>query len=543
MSYQALARKWRPRNFGEVLGQAHVVSALTNALDSQRIHHAFLFTGTRGVGKTTLARIFARAINCETGVSANPCGKCNACDGVDRGNFIDLIEVDAASRTKVDDTRELLNNVQYAPTLGRYKIYLIDEVHMLSTHSFNALLKTLEEPPDHVKFLLATTDPQKLPATILSRCIQFNLKAMDIAQLNSQLSKILQSEQIDFEPPALMILSRSADGSVRDALSLLEQAIAFGNGSVSTAQVRVMLGMIDDHFTHQIVQQLCAVQGAELLQTVASMAERAVDYAAALDDILTTLHNVALYQVAPKALESKGADSDAIGALSSMMDAALVQLLYQICLIGKRDLGLAPDPRTGFEMVLLRMAAFQPLKTEPTLATTRAVKTASKAASSNTATTESAVASTDTAIAPEWQLEQLATAAGWAQYAAESGLGGITRELVMNMVPQSLQGETLYLLLDKNSQHLFNASRLQKIEQHCCKNLATPIKLVVEIDAVDAEQVATPSQQKRRHSEARQASAEESFNNDPNVVTLVNLFEAEVVPDSIEPSPANPDTR
>lgn len=543
MSYQALARKWRPRNFGEVLGQAHVVSALTNALDSQRIHHAFLFTGTRGVGKTTLARIFARAINCETGVSANPCGKCNACDGVDRGNFIDLIEVDAASRTKVDDTRELLNNVQYAPTLGRYKIYLIDEVHMLSTHSFNALLKTLEEPPDHVKFLLATTDPQKLPATILSRCIQFNLKAMDIAQLNSQLSKILQSEQIDFEPPALMILSRSADGSVRDALSLLEQAIAFGNGSVSTAQVRVMLGMIDDHFTHQIVQQLCAVQGAELLQTVASMAERAVDYAAALDDILTTLHNVALYQVAPKALESKGADSDAIGALSSMMDAALVQLLYQICLIGKRDLGLAPDPRTGFEMVLLRMVAFQPLKTEPTLATTRAVKTASKAASSNTATTESAVASTDTAIAPEWQLEQLATAAGWAQYAAESGLGGITRELVMNMVPQSRQGETLYLLLDKNSQHLFNASRLQKIEQHCCKNLATPIKLVVEIDAVDAEQVATPSQQKRRHSEARQASAEESFNNDPNVVTLVNLFEAEVVPDSIEPSPANPDTR
>ena len=360
MSYQALARKWRPRSFDEVMGQEHVVSALSNALDSQRIHHAFLFTGTRGVGKTTLARIFARALNCEKGVSASPCGECNACHGVDQGNFIDLIEVDAASRTKVDDTRELLDNVQYAPTLGRYKIYLIDEVHMLSISSFNALLKTLEEPPAHVKFLLATTDPQKLPATILSRCIQFNLKAMDIARLNKQLEKILQSEKIEFDAEALMILARSADGSVRDALSLLDQAIAFGNGIVRTTEVRNMLGMIDDHFTHSLLQQICAAQGEQILHTVMQMAERSVDYAAALDDILTTLHNIALYQVNPQALEWKGIESSAIADIAAIMDAELVQLLYQICLIGKRDLALAPDPRTGFEMVMLRMTAFQP---------------------------------------------------------------------------------------------------------------------------------------------------------------------------------------
>ena len=360
MSYQALARKWRPKNFDEVLGQEHVVAALSNALDSQRVHHAFLFAGTRGVGKTTLARIFARALNCEQGVSANPCGVCSACLGVGDGNFIDLIEVDAASRTRVDDTRELLDNVQYAPTLGRYKIYLIDEVHMLSTHSFNALLKTLEEPPAHVKFLLATTDPQKLPATILSRCIQFNLKAMDVAQLDTQLTKILEAEDIPFDPDALLVLSRSAKGSVRDALSLLDQAIAFGGGEVKSAQVRAMLGMIDSHFTGQLIKQVVAGESATLLQTVAEMSELSVDYHSALDEMLSMLHNISLYQVDSQALQWKGVDADEVENLAAIADAELLQLLFQIALVGKRDLPMAPDPRTGFEMVLLRMVAFQP---------------------------------------------------------------------------------------------------------------------------------------------------------------------------------------
>ncbi len=360
MSYQALARKWRPQSFTEVIGQEHVVSALANALDSERVHHAYLFTGTRGVGKTTLARIFARALNCETGVSASPCGECAACMGVSQGNYIDLIEVDAASRTRVDDTRELLDNVQYAPTVGRYKIYLIDEVHMLSTHSFNALLKTLEEPPSHVKFLLATTDPQKLPATILSRCIQFNLKAMDIEKLYAQLEKILTAEQMPYESEALKIIARSADGSVRDALSLLDQAIAFGNGKVESAQVRSMLGMIDNDFTRQILLHVCSNDPVMVMQTITLLAERSVNFASAMDDILTSLHHIALFQVAPDAVMAKGVDTESVEELSTKCDPELVQLLYQIALTGKRDLPLAPDPRTGFEMALLRMTSFQP---------------------------------------------------------------------------------------------------------------------------------------------------------------------------------------
>ena len=293
MSYQALARRWRPRHFKDVVGQEHVVSALTSALDNERVHHAFLFSGTRGVGKTTLARLLAKALNCEQGVSSQPCGSCSACQGVDEGRFIDLLEVDAASRTRVDDTREILDNVQYTPTQGRCKVYLIDEVHMLSGHSFNALLKTLEEPPDHVKFLLATTDPQKLPATIISRCLQFNLRALSPDQIAAQLDKILTAEEIKHDSESLEIIARAASGSMRDALSLLDQGIAFGSGHVSVDSMRDMLGMIETRHVEHILRGLAAHDGASVLAVADDMAERALDYMSALDDLLLALQDVA----------------------------------------------------------------------------------------------------------------------------------------------------------------------------------------------------------------------------------------------------------
>ena len=362
MSYQALARKWRPGVFAEVVGQEHVVRALSNALDRNQVHHAFLFSGTRGVGKTTLARIFAKALNCEAGVSSSPCNACGACQAIDRANFVDLIEVDAASRTKVDDTRELLDNVQYAPTTGRYKVYLIDEVHMLSGHSFNALLKTLEEPPPHVKFLLATTDPQKLPVTVLSRCLQFHLKALQPDQIRNQLRTILEAEQAEYDEGALDLLARAADGSLRDGLSLLDQAIAFGAGSLREPLVRDMLGTIEDDVVESLLRALAGGDASELLAVVAAMAERACDYTQALDGILTELFNLSLYHAAVDVLRARQAERPWYAELSSALGEEDIQLYYQIGLIGKRDLALAPDPRTGFEMVMLRMLAFRPAR-------------------------------------------------------------------------------------------------------------------------------------------------------------------------------------
>lgn len=360
MSYQVLARKWRPRSFGEMVGQEHVLKALINALDHNRLHHAYLFTGTRGVGKTTVARILAKCLNCETGVGSTPCGVCSACVEIGEGRFVDLIEVDAASRTKVEDTRELLDNVQYSPTSGRFKIYLIDEVHMLSNSSFNALLKTLEEPPPHVKFLLATTDPQKLPATILSRCLQFNLKNMSPEKIVQHLQNILQEEMVPFEDAALWQLARSADGSMRDALSLTDQAIAFGNGKLSEVDVSTMLGTIDHKFIQNILEALVSCDGEKLLRSVASFAEHAPDYSAALADLQTLLHRVAIAQALPDALDNSYGDRQQILAFAASMAAEDVQLFYQTALMGQRDLKISPVPRTAFEMVLLRMLAFKP---------------------------------------------------------------------------------------------------------------------------------------------------------------------------------------
>jgi DNA polymerase III subunit gamma/tau len=360
MGYQVLARKWRPRSFRELVGQQHVLQALVNALDHDRLHHAYLFTGTRGVGKTTIARILAKCLNCETGVSSEPCGQCSACVEINEGRFVDLIEVDAASRTKVEDTRELLENVQYAPTRGRYKVYLIDEVHMLSSHSFNALLKTLEEPPPHVKFLLATTDPQKLPVTILSRCLQFHLKNMDPEKIVGHLQQVLEQEMVPFEQSALWQLGRAADGSMRDAMSLTDQAIAFGGGKVAEAEVRAMLGTIDQSLVYRVLDALAQSNASEMLAAVAHLAEHAPDYSAALAELLSVLHRVAIAQALPEALDNSHGDRDRILQLAAMLPAEDVQLFYQTALLGRRDLPMSPDARGGFEMVLLRMLAFRP---------------------------------------------------------------------------------------------------------------------------------------------------------------------------------------
>lgn len=360
MSYQVLARKWRPRSFREMVGQTHVLKALINALDHQRLHHAYLFTGTRGVGKTTIARIMAKCLNCEQGVSSTPCGECSVCREIDEGRFIDLIEVDAASKTKVEDTREMLDNVQYMPTRGRYKVYLIDEVHMLSTSSFNALLKTLEEPPPYVKFLLATTDPQKLPATVLSRCLQFSLKNMPPEPIVGHLQNVLTSENIPFEDDALWLLGRAADGSMRDAMSLTDQAVSFGDGSVLADDVRAMLGTLDQGQIYGVLKALIAGDARAALSAVAHLAEHGPDWAGVLAEILNALHRIAIAQLMPDAIDNGQGDREQVLELAAVIPAEDVQFYYQLGLIGRRDLPLAPDPRDGFEMVLLRMLAFRP---------------------------------------------------------------------------------------------------------------------------------------------------------------------------------------
>ncbi|MCO1333624.1 DNA polymerase III subunit gamma/tau [Microbulbifer sp. OS29] len=360
MSYQVLARKWRPRLFREMVGQEHVLQALINALDNERLHHAYLFAGTRGVGKTTIARILAKCLNCEEGVSSEPCGQCHACNEIADGRFVDLIEVDAASRTKVEDTRELLENVQYAPTRGRYKVYLIDEVHMLSNSSFNALLKTLEEPPPHVKFLLATTDPQKLPVTVLSRCLQFKLKNMSPERVVGHLKFVLEQEQVPFEDGALWHLARAADGSMRDGMSLTDQAIAFGGGKITEAEVRGMLGSIDSRLVWKLLQALSDEDAPGLFAVVAELSQQAPDYSAALVELADNLHRIAVAQLLPQSIDNSLGDGEKLRALAERLGPENVQLYYQMALHARRDLPLAPDQRSGFEMALLRMLAFRP---------------------------------------------------------------------------------------------------------------------------------------------------------------------------------------
>ncbi|MDR6351427.1 DNA polymerase III subunit gamma/tau [Pantoea sp. SORGH_AS_0659] len=392
MSYQVLARKWRPQAFADVVGQEHVLTALANGLSLGRIHHAYLFSGTRGVGKTSIARLLAKGLNCETGITSTPCGQCDNCREIEQGRFVDLIEIDAASRTKVEDTRDLLDNVQYAPARGRFKVYLIDEVHMLSRHSFNALLKTLEEPPSHVKFLLATTDPQKLPVTILSRCLQFHLKALDVEQIQQQLAHVLQQEQIAAEPRALHLLARAADGSMRDALSLTDQAIAMGQGSVTRDTVAQMLGTLDDEQPLALIEALVDGQGEQVMALLNQAASRGVEWEALLVEMLRLLHRIAMVQLLPGSLsEDDLSQADRLRELARVLPPADVQLYYQTLLMGRKDLPLAPDRRLGVEMTLLRALAFHPQATiaepvaRPTLTPQAAPQVAAPQAAAKTA--------------------------------------------------------------------------------------------------------------------------------------------------------------
>ncbi len=534
MSYQVLARKWRPRNFDEMVGQDHVRRALVNALDNDRLHHAFLFTGTRGVGKTTIARILAKSLNCEQGVSSKPCGVCSACREIDEGRFIDLIEVDAASRTKVEDTRDLLENVQYAPTRGRYKVYLIDEVHMLSTHSFNALLKTLEEPPPHVKFLLATTDPQKLPVTILSRCLQFNLKRVPVDLIGKQLAHILTQEKVESEPGAVLAVARAADGSVRDALSLLDQAIAYGGGTLREAEVRAMLGTIEQTHIVALLDALAKHDAAALLQRIQLLAEHSPDFAGVLADLLSHLHRIALAQIAPEALDDSLGDRDTLLRLAQALSPEDAQLFYQIGLLGRRDLPLAPDARNGFEMVMLRMLTFRP-QAEPlgsSPITSRAVPAAPttglKATPATTTPHPSPLAPRPPA--PPSAREQISD--DWGKVLSGLKLTGMLQQLAVNCALKERAADTVHLVLDTTQANLHTKKLEERLQQALQTYYQAPIKLALSVgEPTDA----TPAQAQARVQGERQQAAVQTIQSDANIQALVETFNARIHPDSIQP--------
>lgn len=565
MSYQVLARKWRPRSFSEMIGQEHVVRALVNALDHDRLHHAYLFTGTRGVGKTTVARIFAKALNCEQGVGSSPCGVCSSCRELDEGRFVDLIEVDAASRTKVEDTRDLLDYVQYAPTRGRYKVYLIDEVHMLSRHSFNALLKTLEEPPPHIKFLLATTDPQRLPVTILSRCLQFNLRRMPEELIGQHLARVLTEESIPADAAAIAHIARAADGSVRDALSLLDQAIAYGGGRLGDAEVRAMLGTIDRAHVYDLLDALAAGDGAALLDGVQRAAEYTVEFSDLLGEMLSALQRIAVAQLVPQANAEEGdADAARIAALAGTLGREDVQLYYQIALIGRRDLPYSPDARTGVEMVLLRMLAFRPGDDRAERPAAPAAHPAGTAARTPQATApapaargapvpqppvseaarpRAAVAPPPTTPAPASERRETAPAPAvaavvgdkdeWETQVARLDLQGMAAQLAANCVLLERQDGRLRLLLDRNHKHLHSAAteeRLQQALQAECGG-----KVAIDIAVGEVQTAATPAARSRLREQQRREEAIAALEGDAGVRAFQDVFNARIIPETVQP--------
>ena len=538
MAYQVLARKWRPSNFTQLVGQEHVSQSLIHALQHDRLHHAYLFTGTRGVGKTTVARILAKAINCENLQDSNPCGQCKVCLDFEQGRFMDLIEVDAASRTKVEDTRDLLDNAQYAPNQGRYKVYLIDEVHMLSGHSFNALLKTLEEPPPHVKFLLATTDPHKIPVTVLSRCLQFNLKRLLPDQIDAQMRFILAEEQIGFEPAALKLLARAADGSMRDGLSLLDQAIVFGSGSVKLADVTGMLGTVAQQPVDDILQALATQDARALLGKIAEVSELTPDFADILQQILRVLHRVALLQQLPGFVDHEF-DSALLARLAQALLPEDVQLFYQIGLIGLRDLNLAPDPRSGFEMVMLRMLTFRPPIKAPQAQSARINNEKSHPISGATAIQMTPAVlpeqfsppSSETRMMQTLPEEQGNPANRWGEIIAALNIGGRTRELANNCVLEGIDDHVCRLLIDPSFQRIGNVAE-EKLRDALQKYFGKPLKL--QITPQTSQQI-TPAIEIQRAREDRQQAAVDAINADPNIQALKDNLGARILPGSIEP--------
>jgi DNA polymerase-3 subunit gamma/tau len=558
MSYQVLARKWRPKNFREMVGQEHVLQALVNALDHDRLHHAYLFTGTRGVGKTTIARILAKCLNCEAGVSSEPCGTCSSCVEIAEGRSVDLLEVDAASRTKVEDTRELLDNVQYAPTRSRYKVYLIDEVHMLSTHSFNALLKTLEEPPPHVKFLLATTDPQKLPATVLSRCLQFNLKNMPPEQIVGHLQMVLEQEMISFEEPALWLLGRAASGSMRDALSLTDQAIAFGSGSVGESDVRSMLGSVDLGYVYELLEAISGSEPSTVLEIVQRMAEFGPDFEASLDELLSLIHRVATAQIVPDAIDNRLGDGERVAGIAGSITAEDVQLFYQVALNGKRDITLAPDLRRGFEMILLRMMAFRPqavldeslgpqdlqlagatplVAGEGSAPVKKSVEVEGARSGSDSSPAPQEIETDVSSSSPLRATEQLAldnlTPENWFELLESLGLAGIVLNIASHCELFKREGRALEFLLDSAHTALFNDSHAHKLALALENYFGHPVPVSMTPGEVVGE---TPAMRTARLVEQRQAEAVLAIEGDPQLQSLIAHFDAELDHASILPT-------
>jgi DNA polymerase III subunit gamma/tau len=513
---QVLARKWRPRTFTEMVGQEHVVRALENALAQQRLHHAYLFTGTRGVGKTTLARIVAKALNCETGVTATPCGRCGACTEIDGGRFVDLLELDAASNTQVDNMRELLENALYAPTAGRYKVYIIDEVHMLSRNAFNAMLKTLEEPPQHVKFILATTEPQKVPVTVLSRCLQFNLKQLPQQQIRGRLQHILEAEKLRYEDAALPLIARAAQGSMRDALSLLDQAIAHGAGSVGLESARAMLGTVGQDHLHALLRALAERDGNALVAEADRMAERSLSFEAALQDLASLLHRLSLAQTVPDAIADDDPEGAVLRELASRLGPEDLQLYYQIAIQGRGDLALAPDEYAGFTMTLLRMLAFAPGGASAAVPVQPA--RGSAAVPPPAAASESKKKGGD---------------AAWPELVAQLNVSGMARVLAQHCELTARDGARVELRIARAHQHLLNGPHQERLKAALEQHFGTKLRLAIQ---VDDDTGSTPAAVADRERQQRQAQAVAEIEQDPFVRELVETFDARVVDSTIKPA-------
>ena len=548
MSYQVLARKWRPKTFAELVGQEHVSQALINGLDQDRLHHAFLFTGTRGVGKTTIARILAKCLNCEQGVSSTPCGECGSCVDVDEGRFVDMIEIDAASRTGVDDMRELLETVQYTPTRGRYKVYIVDEIHMLSTSSFNALLKTLEEPPPHVKFVLATTDPQKIPVTILSRCLQFNLRRLLPDQVANYLKKLVETEGIEAEPETLTVLSRAADGSMRDGLSLLDQAIAYGGGKLVMSDLEKMLGLVDHRHVASTVRALAENDAEKLLAIVGELVAQSRDLGTALANLAETLHRVTLVQCVPGYRDPDRSDWDAIEELAGLLSAEDAQLFYQIAIKGRNELPIAPDPRTGLEMTLLRMLAFKPADTRsespktgsaapsagPPKARGKTTRSAApKAASASAATAAPAPARRDAAHARPEKPAAKPAVNDWVSLLEQLDLRGQVRELARNVQLKNRSDDRWDFVIAPALRHLGSASCVDRLSQAISARMGHPVS--VRILDQEGEDLLTAAALEQQQVHRTRTEAEKAIRDDPTVRALQEQMGAELIEDSIQP--------